>query len=39
VHAFGVWLLRAVAAGMLFLALWMLIANWAVPTLVEGIRP
>ena len=38
-HAFGAWLLRSATVALLFLAAWLLIVNWAVPTLVEGMRP
>jgi hypothetical protein len=38
-HAFGVWLLRSALIALMALAVWLLIANWAVPTLIEGVRP
>jgi hypothetical protein len=38
-HAFGVWLFRSALIVLMGLAAWLLIANWAVPTLVEGLRP
>ena len=38
-HAFGVWLLRSTMVAALFLALYILIVNWAVPSLVDGLRP
>ena len=38
-HAFGVWLVRAALLAVLFLGVWLLVAYWAVPNLVEGFRP
>ncbi|MCV0377400.1 hypothetical protein [Microbacterium sp.] len=38
-HAFGVWLFRSALIVLMGLTAWLLIANWAVPTLVEGLRP
>jgi hypothetical protein len=38
-HAFGVWLFRSALILLMGLAAWLLVANWAVPTLVEGFRP
>ena len=38
-HALGVWLFRSALILLMGLAAWLLIANWAVPTLVEGFRP
>lgn len=38
-HAFGVWLIRSALIALMTLAVWLLVANWAVPTLVEGFRP
>ena len=38
-HAFGVWLFRSALIGLMAFAIWLLIANWAVPTVVEGMRP
>ena len=35
-HALGVWLLRAAMTLLLFLALWLLVINWAVPSLIDG---
>lgn len=37
--AFGVWLLRAALIALITFGVWLLIANWALPTLVDGIRP
>lgn len=36
---FGVWLLRSALVALLFLGAWLLVANWAVPTLVESLSP
>lgn len=38
-HALGVWLVKAAVIALMFLAAWLLIANWAVPSLVDGFRP
>jgi hypothetical protein len=38
-HAFGVWLVRAALFAVLFPGIWLLVAYWAVPNLVEGFRP
>jgi hypothetical protein len=38
-HAFGVWLLRSVLIIVMGLIAWLLVTNWAVPSLVEGLRP
>ena len=35
-HAVGVWLLRTALVGLLFLSVWLLVVNWAVPSLVDG---
>ena len=39
VHALGVWLLKSALVALFFLAAWLLVSNWAVPSLVEGMRP
>ena len=36
-HALGVWLVKAGLVALLFLALWLLVTNWAVPSLIEGL--
>ena len=38
-HAFGVWLLRSALIALMALAVWLLIVDWAVPSLIEGMRP
>jgi hypothetical protein len=38
VHAFAVWILRAFLIALLFLGIWLLVVNWAVPSLVDGFR-
>ena len=38
-HAVGVWLFRSALIALMTLGVWLLIAKWAVPTLVEGFRP
>ena len=38
-HAFGVWLLRSALIAALFLALYLFVVTWAVPSLVDGLRP
>ena len=38
-HAFGVWLFRSALIALIALAVWLLIANWAVATLIDGLRP
>ena len=38
-HAVGVWLFRSALVALMTLAAWLLIANWAVPSLIEGFRP
>lgn len=38
-HAFAVWLFRSAVIVLMGFAIWLLIANWAVPTLVDGFRP
>ena len=38
-HAFGVWMLRSALIALIGLAAWLLVADWAVPTLTEGFRP
>lgn len=37
-HAVAVWLLRSALIGVMFLIVWLLISNWAVPSLVDGFR-
>ena len=37
-HAFAAWLLRSALIGVIFLIVWLLISNWAVPSLVDGLR-
>lgn len=37
VHAVGVWLLRSALTAVLFLGVWLLVVNWAVPSLIDGI--
>ncbi len=39
IHAVGVWLFRTALIGLMMLGIWLLIENWAAPTLVEGFRP
>ena len=36
IHAFGVWLLRSAFVALLFLGAWLLVVNWAVPSLADG---
>lgn len=35
-HALGVWLLRSALTAGLFLGAWLLVVNWAVPSLIDG---
>jgi len=39
IHAVGVWLLKAALVALMFVGLWLLVANWAVPSLVDGLSP
>lgn len=39
IHAFAAWILRAALIAAAFVGLWLLVANWAVPSLVDGFRP
>jgi hypothetical protein len=38
-HAFAVWLLKSALIGLLVVGLWLVVVNWAVPTMVEGLSP
>lgn len=38
-HAAGVWLFRSALIAVMTLGVWLLIANLAIPSLVEGFRP
>jgi hypothetical protein len=38
-HGLGVWLFGSALIALMTLGVWLLIANWAVPALVEGFRP
>lgn len=38
-HSSAMWLIKAAVIGALFLGIWLVVINWAVPSLVEGFVP